>query len=328
MDIEIVSRLRGEKLNKWTSLMADGGLTATSIPQRVVLVWDGEALIASGGRDGNILKQLAVSSGRQGEDLLSTVLTELKKDAFDDGHTHLFLYTKPSNKLIFTSLFFYPVAETDKVLVMENKRDGIKLFLDGLPTDEQTQNVGAIVMNCNPFTLGHRYLIETASSECDRVYVFVLSEEGSGFSAKDRLAMVKLGTSHLPNVTVLQTGPYLISSATFPTYFLKDRDSAETVHCDVDIEIFLKYFVPKFSIKRRYVGTEPLSQMTDKYNCALREKLPTAGIELREIERKENGGIPISASAVRRLAEEGKLDELKKIVPKTTYDYLTDNNLI
>lgn len=328
MNVETVSRLRGEKLNKWTALMAETGLHSDTKTQRTVLVWEGDELIASGGRDANILKMLAVSPNHQGEDLLSTVLTELRKDAFDDGHQHLFLYTKPSNELVFSSLFFYPIAKTDKVLFMENKRDGIKSFLDTLPAEKQEGIIGSIVMNCNPFTLGHQYLIETASKECDRVYVFVLSEEGDGFRAKDRLEMVKLGTSHLANVTVLQTGPYLISSATFPTYFLKDRDKADKVICEVDIEIFLKHFVPRLSINRRYVGTEPLSPMTNTYNEALKKQLPLSGIELKEIERKETDGTPISASAVRRFIENGDIEALKKYVPQTTFNYLKENNLI
>jgi [citrate (pro-3S)-lyase] ligase len=255
-------------------------------------------------------------------------VTELRKDAFEDGHSHLFLYTKPSNKYIFSSLFFYPIAETDKVLFMENKRDGISSFLDSLPIAENGGRNGMIVMNCNPFTLGHQYLIEKAAFECDNLYVFVLSEEGDGFSAKDRFEMVKLGTSHLKNVTVLQTGPYLISSATFPTYFLKNRDSADEVLCDVDIEIFLKYFVSKFGINVRYVGTEPLSAMTNIYNETLRKRLPEAGVELVEIERKEIDSTPISASAVRKHIRTGEISQVEKIVPKTTYNYLIDNKLI
>lgn len=328
MNVEILSRLSGTKLEKWKELMSTTGLRPDNCPERTVLVWDGDELIASGGRDANILKLLAVSPLRQGEDLLSKVITELRRDAFESDYTHLFLYTKPSNKYIFSSLFFYPIAETEKVLVMENKRDGISRFLDSLPDVKTEGTVGALVMNCNPFTLGHQYLVETAASECDRIYIFVLSEEGDGFSAKDRLEMVKLGTAHLPNVTVLQTGPYLISSATFPTYFLKDRDSAEEVLCDVDIEIFVKYFVPRLSINRRYVGTEPLSAMTNTYNLALRRRLPSAGIEFKEIPRKEVDGTPVSASAVRNHISKGEIDKLNSILPLTTLNYLKTNNLI
>ena len=128
------------------------------------------------------------------------------------------------------------------LLLMENKRDGICQFLAALPEGENKKVVGAAVMNCNPFTKGHRFLIETAAKECDRLYVFVLSEDKSEFSAADRMNMVKLGTADLPNVTVLPTGPYLISAATFPTYFLKNRDGAEQVQCLLDIAIFCKFF--------------------------------------------------------------------------------------
>lgn len=329
MNVEIISRLSGSKFDKWKELMTNTGLHADSRPERTVLVWDEDELIASGSRDANILKLLAVSPAHQGEDLLSKIITELRKDAFDHGHRHLFLYTKPSNSFIFSSLFFYPVAETDKVLVMENKRDGISQFLDTLPkNNDHGGNVGALVMNCNPFTLGHQYVIETAASECDKVYVFVLSEEGDGFSPKDRLEMVKLGTAHLPNVTVLETGPYLISSATFPTYFLKDRDNADEVLCDIDIEIFVRYFVPRLYITRRYVGTEPLSAMTNTYNEALRKRLPAAGIEFKEIERKTIDGTPISASAVRGHIATGDTGAIEKLVPLTTLNYLKDNKLI
>ena len=328
MYIELTSRLKGDKFKKWHALLDKADLALEDIPEKSVLIYDGGELVATGSRDKNILKLLAVSPSRQGEDLLSTVITELRKDAFESGYRHLFLYTKPSNKFIFTSLFFYPIVETDKILFMENKNCGINEFINNLPVNDQNGLTGALVMNCNPFTLGHQYVIETAASLCDTIYVFVLSEEGQGFSPKDRLEMVRLGTSHLPNVTVLETGPYLISAATFPTYFLKDRDSRDQVICDVDIEIFTKYFVPKRGITHRYVGTEPNSLMTEKYNEALKKKLPLSGIELVEIPRKEKKGVAISASLVREQIKNGNLECLKELVPKTTLDYLINNKLI
>ena len=191
MHIEITSRITGEKLNKWRALLSDTSLHEDGIPERVVLVFDGDDLIATGGRDGNILKMLAVSPERQGEDLLSSVITELRRDAFQSGYNHLFLYTKPSNKFAFSSLFFYPIVQTDKVLFMENKRGGIDSFVSSLPEGKNEGINSALVMNCNPFTLGHKYVIEKAASESDRVYVFVLSEKGDGFSPRDRLEMVK-----------------------------------------------------------------------------------------------------------------------------------------
>ncbi len=328
MFIEMVSRLFGSKLSAWKELMKTSGLTEDAPVDSTVLLWDGDILVATGSRTKNIIKYLAVSKDRQGEDLLSTVITELRKDAFESGYRHLFLYTKPSNKYIFSSLFFYPIAETDDVLFMENKQGGIDEFIKKLPQGNKDETTGALVMNCNPFTLGHRYVIEKAAMECDRVFVFVLSEDGDGFAPRDRLEMVRLGVADLTNVTVLETGPYLISSATFPTYFLKNRDSADTVVCDVDIEIFTKYFAPRLCINRRYVGTEPTSPMTEKYNIALGNKLPRAGIEFRVIERKTEDGVAISASLVRKLLKEGNYEPIKKLVPQTTFDYIMNNKLI
>ena len=328
MDTELSLCPKGRKLELWKSFLSRAGLEADTDVERTVLVWDDEQLIATGSRRGNLLKCIAVDELRQGEGLTATVLTVLRQDAFNAGHSHLFLYTKPKNKWMFSSLFFYPVAQTEDVLLMENRRDGIKAFLQNLPAESASGKVGAAVMNCNPFTKGHRYLIETAAKECDRLYVFVLSEDRSAFSAADRLEMVRLGTADLPNVTVLPTGPYLISSATFPTYFLKEREKASTIQCRLDIEIFTKYYVPKFGIQTRFVGTEPLSQMTNQYNEALRKYLPEAGIELRVIQRLEQEGIPVSASAVRERMAAGDREALRQLVPQTTWDYLNQHNYL
>lgn len=358
MDIEIRASLRGSKLNIWRDFLCKAGLEPDPCAEQIVLIWDGDTLAATGSRQGNLLKCIAVDAARQGEGLLATVLTTLRQEAFREGHRHLFLYTKPANRFLFTPLFFYPVAQTDQVLLMEDKRNGIHDFLDSLPVphrdklsrqgalplrgesarqdklpcqDEPSDEtigrpgrVGAVVMNCDPFTLGHQHLVETAAKECDWLYVFVLSEDKGRFSATDRKKMVELGTAHLPNVTVLPTGPYLISSATFPTYFLKEREKADHIHCMLDIEIFTKYFAPKFGITRRYVGTEPLSPMTGQYNDALESHLPERGIELRKLPRLESRGNPISASAVRTALDGGNLEAVRAIVPETTFHYLSE----
>lgn len=328
MDIEILNGLRGAKKAAWAAFLSRAGLEADEQVETTVLLWDEGEIIATGSRTGNLLKCIAVDVFRQGEGLTATLLTQLRQDAFSRGHSHLFLYTKPKNEFMFSSLFFYPIAKTDTVLLMENKKGGIESFLSTLPEEKATGTVGAAVMNCNPFTKGHRYLIETAAKECDRLYVFVLSEDKSEFSAKDRMEMVKLGTADLPNVTVLPTGPYLISSATFPTYFLKEREQAEQIHCLLDIEIFCNYFVPKFGITRRYVGTEPLSPMTEQYNNALRQHLPDREITLREITRLEQSGTPVSASAVRNHLRSGEYELLEQLLPATTYEYLRNHDFM
>lgn len=323
MNTEWSSALRGEKLNAWKSLLERCGLQPDLSIDKTILVFDSGALVASGSRKGNLLKCIAVDASRTGEGLTATVLSALRQDAFGEGIKHLFLYTKPENKAVFSSLFFYPIAQSDRVLLMENQKNGICEFLSSLPPPPaESKTVGAAVMNCNPFTLGHRHLIETAARECDHLYIFVLSEDQSFFSASDRMEMVKRGTADLKNITVLPTGPYLISSATFPTYFLKDRESATEVQCLLDIEIFAGLLAPALSITRRYVGSEPLSPLTSQYNETLRRCLPKYGIEYRDLPRLERNGEPISASRVRALLKEGKREAVRALVPKTTFEHL------
>ena len=322
MDIELLTPIPGSKQALWKQLLLQTGLTPEDLPEQTAFLWDGDTLAATGSRQGNILKYLAVDQDYQGEGLLAKILTSLRQEAFLQGHRHLFLYTKPENEQLFRSLFFYPIARTDQVLLMEDQRDGLQRFLANLPAHPSDINAGAAVMNCDPFTLGHQYLIEAAAAECEKLYVFVLSEDRSRFSSRDRLQMVSLGTAHLPNVTVLPTGPYLISAATFPTYFLKDREAAGQVHCQLDIAIFTQHFAPRFNLRTRYVGTEPLSPMTAQYNAALREVLPPLGIQVRELPRRTLSELPVSASAVRAALDAGQWETVKALVPPTTFHYL------
>ena len=140
--------------------------------------------------------------------------------------------------------------------------------------------------------------------------------------------MVKRGVCDIKNVCVLPTGPYMISSATFPSYFLPNRDAAGIAQCSLDVEIFAKHVAKRLSIKKRYVGTEPFSKLTAKYNEELKSRLPECGIECIELKRKENGGIAISASAVRENIASGNIAALSELLPHATIEYLKEKNLI
>ena len=328
MDMEILPKLAGRKLNMWEQLLRKSGLTPDKQTDSILLIWDNEELIATGSRYGNILKCIAVDGNHQGEDLTATILTQLRQDALAAGHRHLFLYTKPKNRLMFSSLFFYPIAETDSVLLMENQQHGIADFLDSLTVPSCDGITGAIVMNCNPFTKGHRYLIEQAAKECDRLLIFVLSEDRSHFKTQDRMAMVKAGTADLGNVTILPTGPYLISSATFPTYFLKEQADTTNAQCQLDVAVFGTHYAPRFHITRRFVGSEPFCPVTNAYNKALQQLLPSYGVEYREIPRLEADGTPVSATNVRKLVEEKNTEALRALVPDSTFRYLIENHLL
>ena len=322
MELQLVRRLMGRKLAQWTALLEKTGLHGTPDGEATVLIYDRETLAATGSRQGNLLKYIAVDPAHQGEDLTARVLTALRQDAMEAGHRHLFLYTKPQNQQMFSSLFFYPIAKTDQVLLMENRQGGIASFLSGCPARQASGKIGAAVMNCNPFTLGHQYLVETAASRCDHLYIFVLSEDKSRFSAHTRLELAKKGVADLSNVIVCPTGKYLISSATFPTYFIKDKTFAEDIKCDMDIEVFTSRFAKALNITKRFVGTEPNSPVTNAYNERLKLLLPQHGIKLIEIERKTSADEPISASRVRKLITQGNRSELIPLLPRSTMDYI------
>lgn len=183
---------------------------------------------------------------------------------------------------------------------------------------------GSIVMNCNPFTLGHRYLIEYAASKVDYLYIFVVEENRSYFDFKDRLELVKKGTADLKNVIVLPSGNFIISATTFPGYFYKSDLKEAKIDCSNDLNVFAQYIAPALNIKVRFAGQEPLDPVTNQYNEGMAEILPKNGIRFEVIPRKkdEEGTSVISASRVRKCLEEGKLDEIRQIVPPTTYDYL------
>ena len=179
-----------------------------------------------------------------------------------------------------------------------------------------------MVANCNPFTLGHQYLIEQAAKACDTLHLFVLSEDASLFPADVRMELVKKGTAYLPNVLVHPTSDYLISSATFPTYFLKEEQIEKGAGGQLDLVVFGQHFAPALDIRCRFVGQEPFSPITALYNKQMQEILPRFGIQVVEIPRKEEGGAAISASRVRALLVEGKLDEVRALVPDTTWEFL------
>ena len=177
-------------------------------------------------------------------------------------------------------------------------------------------------MNANPFTLGHQYLVETAAGKCDTLHLFVLSEDASLVPFTVRKKLVQAGVAHIPNVVLHDSGPYIISSATFPSYFLKDEAAVIDGHARLDLAVFTR-IAQALNVTHRFVGEEPTSQVTGLYNKIMAQELPKAGITCHIIPRKESGGKAISASTVRVALQNGDWDTLKTLVPSTTLDYFT-----
>ena len=182
---------------------------------------------------------------------------------------------------------------------------------------------GCAVMNCNPFTLGHRYLIEQAAKQADYLIIFVVEEDKSYFPFKERLELVKKGVSDLANVYVVPSGNLMISSITFPGYFQKDKADKAVVDSSKDIEIFGRYIAPFLGITKRFVGSEPTDAVTNHYNETMQKLLPLFGVDLVVLERKRTHDKLISASTVRKMIQEKNFDAIKEFVPATTLTYLT-----
>jgi cytidyltransferase-like protein len=182
-------------------------------------------------------------------------------------------------------------------------------------------SIGAIVMNCNPFTKGHRYLIEQALHMVDHLVIFVVEEDKSLFSFHERFAMVREGTKDLENVTVVPSGNFILSQLTFPEYFLKIEDGDMTDNAEYDINLFAEAIAPRLHITYRFVGEEGEDEVTAAYNLAMKKILPQHGIRLVEIPRKtvEDGNdTAISASLVRKRLEQESPEELGDLLPEST----------
>jgi cytidyltransferase-like protein len=200
----------------------------------------------------------------------------------------------------------------------------LKMYLKqtNIPRHMRKGNNGAIVMNANPFTIGHRRLVEYASAKVDRLYIFVVEEDASFFSFEERFDMVVQGIKDISNVIVLPSGNFIISNKTFYSYFTKDIDNGSKIDASQDILIFARYIVPYFGITKRFVGDEPLDKITAQYNEQMKKILPYYGCELIEILRLKNRNSVVSGGAVRKAIQEKDIDTLRHFLPKTSFEYI------
>lgn len=134
--------------------------------------------------------------------------------------------------------------------------------------------IGSIVMNCNPFTNGHRYLIEESLRYVDLLIIFVVEEDKSVFTFDERLVLVNTGVSDLSNAMVVPSGQLILSQRTFPEYFLKVEDEDIVRNVEYDITLFAEQIAPRLNITYRFVGEEPRDAVTNEYNLAMKRILP------------------------------------------------------
>lgn len=293
--------------------------------EETLICYEKDEILGTCSYSQNIIKCFGIKKEHQGEGLASSLITKIQNRMFDKGIYEYFVFTLDKNVAIFESLGYKKVASSEGVTLLEGGMASIYKYLENMLIKsglDKNRKRAALVVNCNPFTLGHQYLIETAAKENDDVVVFVVEEDRSAFPTDIRFNLVKEGCKHLNNVTVLKGGRYIISSNTFPAYFLRKKDDKLSIYTKLDATIFGMYISKVFNIEKRYVGTEPYCEVTNEYNNSLKEILPKYSVEVHLIERLVKDGIKISASMVRSLLKEGRIEEVKNLVPKTTYDFL------
>lgn len=324
-----VKRAENRKMAAIIQFLRNNDLSIDTSVEVFITVTRDEQLIACGGIADNIIKCVAISESARGEGLALTLATELINLAFERQCTHLFLYTKSENEALFKQCGFYPLARVPGVMVlMENDATRLQRYASFLTTLRRGgSKTGCIVMNANPFTLGHRYLIQQAAARCDWLHVFLVKEDTSRFPYEDRLALVRAGTADIAGLTVHRGSEYLISRATFPCYFIKEQGVIDHCYTEIDLQIFRQHIAPALGITHRFVGSEPFCSVTANYNRDMRRCLsdpamdaPT--IELVEIDRVQYQGKAISASWVRQLLVKQEAALIRHLVPPTTFDYL------
>ena len=357
------------------------GLRMESLDSYYVMEDSSGSVVAGAGLSGDVLKCLAVAPEVRSEGLLaplvSRIMSEHPRPSFK-------VFTKPEYQALFESLGFRLLASAPLAVLME-KGHGLEDYCAYLRSFRRSGRIGVVVMNANPFTMGHRYLLEQAASQVDHLFVIPVKEDVSMFSYEERRAMICAGIagpaaegiyfsgrgpknqipsaianrSHNSNyvdegpsanenyfsqgfaknqfspaianpshkeechserseeskgITVLEGSDYVISAATFPTYFLKDLSTAAETQMRLDVDLYDKWIAPALGATVRFVGSEPLDALTNRYNQLITN--PTL------VERLSIHGEVVSASRVRRALEKGCFPEAASLCPASTHAYL------
>lgn len=319
----------------------DNGLRLDDVDYYAALVDETtDEIVAGGGLKGGVIKCVAVADGHKGEAVANQIVSHLIAHANADGHQCVKLFTKPQNRQMFESMSFRLLAEAPKAILMETGIGGIKRYCEELESEKgkvkseksngklhhlnpsTPQPImpqrGIIIMNCNPFTLGHRYLIEQAAQQVQTLYILVVREDCSMFSYDERKAMIVRGVAHINNVVVCDGSEYSISATTFPTYFLKSLSDASDTQMTLDIDLYRCHIAPALGATVRFVGTEPDDPLTRRYNELMKSMLP----DVREVARLQQSGVAVSASRVRKAIVENHLALAARLVPPTTVPYI------
>lgn len=293
-------------------------------PEKTYVIRDKGKIIATGSVDGNILKYFFTTEEYKGQGTMAIIFNALLNYLIEKGIDSFFVFTTPNNINIFKSLGLKEVYSTEDVSLFEGGFYNYDRWIKKVKYElgEKKATRGSIIMNCNPMTLGHKYLIEKALDTVDELIIFLVEEDKSVFPFEDRYSIIREETRGYEGLKVLASGPYIISQATFPTYFLKEEDDMLEVYTNLDGSIFANRIGEDLEIDIRFLGTEPEDRVTGQYNKSLKNILEKNNIDVQIIDRIKKEDDVISASKVRHLLKKGKLEQSFDYLPEATISYL------
>ena len=300
------------------NFLSENGLRLEDVDSYFTLQDSNGRIMAGAGLKADVIKCVAVAPEARSEGLSAPLISHLISVAALRGVNNLKVFTKPANLPLFRSLGFKELASAPDAVFMENGR-GLEKYCETLRSLRRPGKCGVIVMNANPFTLGHKYLVSKALDSVDTLFVIPVAEDLSLFSYSERLAMTEAGIREFGGRVVLVPGSsYCISAATFPTYFLKDLSSASMNQMALDLDLFARHIAPALGASLRFVGSEPSDRLTARYNGLMKKALPTMVIP----RLKGSDGRFVRATRVRALLEEGRYRRASELTPASTRPYL------
>lgn len=306
----------------WDYLMTFG--VEYDNPEHTVVVRDNGKIIGTGSVDGKVMKYFFIEKEYKGLGILPKIYNVLLSYLLDKNIIEHFIFTTPENEMIFKGIGLKKVLSTNRVLLLEGGFGTYQGWIDNInkKLNPNAKIRGAVVANCNPMTKGHKYLMEYAKDRVDELIVFIVEEDKSAFPTDVRYNIVKNEYKNDDKVVVVLGGPYIISQATFPTYFIKKLDERTHIYTELDAKIFSEKISVDLDIDIRFVGDEPIDRLTAQYNEKLLKSTENVKLRLEKIERIKDNKDYISASKVRRYLKEGKLEQAFELLTESSIEYL------
>ncbi|MBZ7986895.1 GNAT family N-acetyltransferase [Campylobacter canadensis] len=264
-----------------------------------------------------MIKYVIIDKEHQKENIFSLLLNTMITYAKEQNINTLRLCTCKHNAIKFQNFSFRLLCTSKELCLLEYGYSLFDEFINNIRAKLDTnKSYTSIVMNANPFTLGHKYLIDCALKHNENLILFIVSEDKSFFTFKERFMIVKENLKKYKNILIFPSGDYIISNATFSTYFLKqDINLAKSY---LDAKIFSSLIAPCLNIKSRFVGSEPNCKVTNAYNMALKECFKEDNLDLFELSRISINNKIISASLIRKYIAENNFNEIKKYLSDTS----------